>query len=497
MKIQTTAKPATGPCDILFILCFEDGKPRLPDGVSIPAGAYADFKGRFRQIVIAYPDGRGKVARAALLGLGKKDKFTTEELRRAAGLVWNTSKDRQAKIVSVMLPREIRDAVGDDAAGCAFAEGSMLASYRYHRFKASKEFVHKEKEAAAAGPQIIQIHAAGAEFTEGIERGIGNAEAANYSRELEDAPANYSTPTALANAAKSLAGGRVQCKILETKDMKRLGMGALLGVAQGSVEPPKFIILHYKPRGKVKETIALIGKGLTFDTGGISIKPSAAMDEMKYDMCGGGAVIGCFHALRNLNLPIEVIGAVPSTENMPGGKAYKPGDVIRACDGTTIEVLNTDAEGRLILCDAIAHVEKTYKPDIIIDLATLTGAIVVALGHEMTGVFANDETLQKELVDAGNEAGERCWPMPLWDAHREQMKSEIADLKNINSPKDGGGAIAGAAFLAHFIKKAKWAHMDIAGTAWGGRERDYLHASGAAGVGVRTLLQFIRNRARD
>jgi leucyl aminopeptidase len=234
---------------------------------------------------------------------------------------------------------------------------------------------------------------------------------------------------------------------------------------------------------------------LTFDSGGISIKPSAAMDEMKFDMCGGGAVLGTFQALRELDIPLEVIGLVPTSENLPDGKAYKPSDVLTACDGTTIEVLNTDAEGRLILCDAIAYAEKQYEPDVILDLATLTGAVVVALGHEMTGVFANDTALQKAVCDAGERAGERCWPMPLWDVHRDQVKSDVADLKNINSPKDGGGSIAGAAFLAHFVKKAKWAHLDIAGTAWGGRERDYLHASGAAGVGVRLLLQFLRDRA--
>lgn len=503
MKILTTSKSAADPSAILFIFTFEDEKPSLPPGVSVAPGALEDFKGRFRQTIFTYPEGKSKITRVALAGLGKKDKFTIEEMRRAAGLVWNASKEKGAKVVSVMFPESALGAVGHEAAGCAIAEGLTLASYKYTRFKSAKESesgakATKAKSAdvknAPAGPETVQIHCGSADFRDGIERGQRNGLAANFARELEDAPANYATPTVLADAARKLAGGRVSCKIFDVKDMKKHAMGALLGVAQGSVEPPKFIILHYKPKGRVRETVAIVGKGLTFDTGGISIKPAASMDEMKYDMCGGGAVLGCFHALREMDVPVEVYGLIPSTENMPGGKAYKPGDVLRACDGTTIEVLNTDAEGRIILCDAIAYAEKNIKPDIIIDLATLTGAIVVALGHEMTGVFANDANLQKELVAAGDEAGERCWPMPLWDVHRDQVKSDIADLKNINSPKDGGGSIAGAAFLAHFVKNAKWAHMDIAGTAWGGRERDYLHASGASGVGVRTLLQFIIQR---
>lgn len=489
MKIQTSLKAVPDATSLLFILSFEDEKLQIPAGVDIPPAALGDFKGRFRQLVMVYPSGKSKVSRVALVGLGKKDKFTNEELRRIAGLTWNTSKDKGAESLSIFVPSAALKS-GGESAGRAMAEGILLASYRYHRFKSRKDSDAKAKKSNL--PENITIHVNSNDFQDGIDLGVIYAKATNFARELEDAPANYSTPTTLAEAAKGLAGGRIHCKVLEEKEMKKYGMGALLGVAQGSVEPAKFIILHYKPKGKAKSKVAFIGKGLTFDTGGISIKPAAAMDEMKYDMCGGGAVIGCFHALAELDLPVEVFGIVPSTENMPGGKAYKPGDVIRACDGTTIEVLNTDAEGRLILCDAIAYAEREIQPDIIIDLATLTGAIVVALGHEMTGVFANDPELQKNLVAAGDAAGERCWPMPLWDCHRDQMKSEIADLKNINSPKDGGGSIAGAAFLAHFVKNAKWAHMDIAGTAWGGRERDYLHPSGAAGVGVRTLLQFLQ-----
>lgn len=494
MKLRTTRKVAKESAAILFICAFEDAKPGVPSGIKIPDGALADFKGRFRQMVVAYPAAKSSIERVMLVGLGKSEKFGAEELRRVAGLISNQARERSAGSISIILPDEVATRLSGAVAGRAVAEGMLLASYKYTRFKsASKDGDRKDKKKAVALENVnIQMNAAG--FDDGLERGARDARAANFARELEDSPANYATPTVLAGAAMKLAGGRVSCRVLEMRDMKKLGMGALLGVAQGSAEPAKFIILHYKPKGKVRERVAVIGKGLTFDTGGISIKPSAAMDEMKYDMCGGGAVLGLFHALSGMDIPVEVYGLIPSTENMPGGKAYKPGDVIIACDGTTIEVLNTDAEGRLILCDAIAYAEKFIKPDIIIDLATLTGAIVVALGHEMTGVFANDEALQKAVVDAGNASGDRCWPMPLWDCHRDQVKSEVADLKNINSPKDGGGAIAGAAFLAHFVKNARWAHLDIAGTAWGGRERDYLHASGASGAGVRLLVEFLATR---
>jgi leucyl aminopeptidase len=490
MKIHTADRFAPHDSSpFLVIVGFEGDKPEIPAGVTVPEGAIRDFKGRFRQVLVAYPTGKAGVERVAFVGIGKKEKVTAEEVRRVAALCYNSAKDRGAESLWLSIPKNLAEKLGDEPVGRALAEGFVLGAYKYDRLKS------KKADDGAKVPEKITILGKGHDFELGVERGVRNATAANFARELEDAPANYATPSVLASAAKKLSSPRVSVRILEESDMKKLGMGALLGVAQGSEEPAKLISLHYKPKKKAKEMIALVGKGLTFDSGGISIKPSAAMDEMKYDMCGGGAVLGTFHALRELDLPLEIIGIVPSTENLPSGTSYKPGDVVRACNGTTIEVLNTDAEGRLILCDAIAYVEKQFKPDIIIDLATLTGAVVVALGHEMTGAFANDEGLHRAICDAGERAGERCWPMPMWDVHRDQMKGEVADLKNINSPKDGGGAIAGAAFLAHFVTKAKWAHLDIAGTAWGGRERDYLHGSGASGVGVRLLLQFLHDRA--
>ena len=254
--------------------------------------------------------------------------------------------------------------------------------------------------------------------------------------------------------------------------------------------------MDYKPAGATR-TVCVVGKGLTFDTGGISLKPGARMDEMRYDMCGGAAVLGLFHAikggaLRGMRGKTRVVGVVAASENMPDASAQKPGDVVRACDGTTIEVLNTDAEGRLILADALAYANKTYKPEKIVDLATLTGAVIVALGHEATGIMGNDDELAHAVIDAGQEADEPLWQLPLWEAHKDQIKSKFADLANLNSPAHGNGSTAGGAFLSFFVGDTKWVHLDIAGTAWGQRARDY-YRSGASGTAVRTLVRWVRS----
>ena len=282
--------------------------------------------------------------------------------------------------------------------------------------------------------------------------------------------------------------------MLDTAALKKLGMGALLGVAVGSDEPPAFVHLVYKPRGRSRGRVALVGKGLTFDTGGISIKPAAKMWDMKYDMSGGAAVIGTFHALAEIDVAFEVHGLVPCSENMPDGRAVKPGDLVRAMNGTTIEVLNTDAEGRLILCDALSYAVAKVKPDVIVDLATLTGAVVVALGHEHSGLCSNSTRLRDELVAAGDEVGEKCWPLPLEQHHKDAMRGEVADLRNIALGDPGAGSSLGAAFLAHFVGDTEWAHLDIAGTAWGSLNRDYTGGPMGSGVGVRLLVRWLESR---
>ncbi len=280
--------------------------------------------------------------------------------------------------------------------------------------------------------------------------------------------------------------------MLGKNEMKKLGMGALLGVAQGSQEPPALIVLEYRGGRKTEPPVVIVGKGITFDTGGISLKPPANMDEMKMDMSGGGVTLGTLQAAAALKLPVNVIGLVPATENMPSGTAIKPGDVLKSMSGKTIEVLNTDAEGRLVLADALAYAAR-YKPQAVIDLATLTGAVVVALGHSAAAVLGNDETLVKKLITSGESTGERLWQLPLWEEHEKAMKSQLADLKNIAGPGVGAGTITGAAFLKAFAGDQPWAHLDIAGTAWGD-EKPYV-PKGPSGFGVRLLVDYLEHVA--
>jgi leucyl aminopeptidase len=276
-------------------------------------------------------------------------------------------------------------------------------------------------------------------------------------------------------------------KVLERKDMEKLGMGTLLSVARGSAEPPKLIVLQYQGAARTEKPVVLVGKGVTFDTGGISLKPPAEMDEMKFDMCGAASVLGTLKAVAQMKLPLNLTVIVPATENMPGGAASKPGDIVTSMSGQTIEILNTDAEGRLILCDALTYAER-FEPDTVIDVATLTGACVVALGNVATGLFANKDVLARELLDAGDESHDRAWHMPLWDDYQELLKSPFADMANIGGR--WGGAISAACFLSRFTKKFEWAHLDIAGTAWKSGA-----AKGATGRPVPLLTHFLLQRA--
>jgi leucyl aminopeptidase len=308
-------------------------------------------------------------------------------------------------------------------------------------------------------------------------------------KDLGNLPPNVCTPGYLADQARELGKRyRMKVQVLERDDMKKLGMNTLLAVAAGSHEPPKFIVIEHRGAAKDHKPVVLVGKGITFDTGGISIKPSAEMDEMKYDMSGAGTVLGTMKAIGEMKLPLNVVGLIPTTENMPGGRAARPGDIVKSMSGQTVEILNTDAEGRLILCDALTYAER-YDPAAVIDIATLTGAMVIALGHIATGLFANDDALAQELLVAADAAHDRAWRMPLWDDYQDQLKSNFADFANIGGRP--GGSITAACFLARFARKYKWAHLDIAGTAWrSGKDK------GATARPVPMLLQFLLQRAR-
>jgi len=364
------------------------------------------------------------------------------------------------------------------------AESLSLLDYRADKLKSKPAELSLQLKKVFFGATKAQT----ADATKGLLLGQAIAKGVNLARELGDLPGNICTPTYLASEAKRLAQKqpKLSINILEEKQMKELGMGSLLSVAAGSDQPAKLIVLEYKGGSKKQAPIALVGKGITFDTGGISLKPGAAMDEMKYDMCGAASVLGTFQTLIELQLPINVVGVIAASENMPNGNATKPGDIVTSMSGQTIEILNTDAEGRLVLCDALTYTER-FKPKAVVDIATLTGACVIALGNHATGLFSNNDELAKSLLKAGEESADRAWHMPLWDDYQKQLDSNFADIANIGGRE--GGAVTAACFLSRFAKKFAWAHLDIAGTAWrsGG-------AKGATGRPVTMLVQYLLNQ---
>ncbi|NBU89232.1 MAG: leucyl aminopeptidase [Betaproteobacteria bacterium] len=322
----------------------------------------------------------------------------------------------------------------------------------------------------------------------GLKRGVAMGEGVSYARELANRPANHCTPTHLALEARQLAKTwGLKAQVLERKDAEKLGMGAFLAVAQGSEQPPKFLVLEYQGGGAKAAPVVLVGKGITFDTGGISLKPAAEMDEMKFDMGGAASVLGTFRAIAQLKPKINLVGLIPACENMPSGRAVKPGDVVKSMSGQTIEILNTDAEGRLILCDALTYAQR-FKPAAVIDIATLTGACVIALGHHRSGMYSTDEALAGELTRSGEQTADLCWRMPLDDEYDEGLKSNFADVANVGGRP--GGSITAAMFLKRFASKYPWAHLDIAGTAWKSGA-----AKGGTGRPVPLLTQFLLNRA--
>jgi len=487
MKLSVQDLQSVPRCDLLVVLGLQDEKVPPPRGVKVPPLALESFQGEFRETRLT-DSLAGPAARFLQIGLGKRAEADHERLRRAAAIAARKAdKVRAAKLVLWVDASVAELAGGAASAAQALAEGTLLGSYALRRFKTKPK-----------GPYLEQVTLCGpgTDFARGAKKGELVARANTFARELQDTPANRMRPRELVARARELArlDRQVRLRVLDERAATRLGMGAFVSVAKGSEEPAYLIHLVRKPHGRARERIALVGKGLTFDAGGISLKPSAKMEEMKYDMSGGAAVLGVFQALCALDLPLEVHGIVAATENLPDGGANKPGDLVTAMNGTTIEILNTDAEGRLVLADALVYTERNVEPDALVDLATLTGAVITALGHELTGVMGNDEKLRDELLAAGKATGELCWPLPLLEQHKEHMKGAIGDLKNINAGQ-GAGSSAGAAFLSHFVSKTPWAHLDIAGTAWGADERDYQGGSGGTGVGVRLLLEWLERRA--
>lgn len=419
-----------------------------------------------------------------LAGLGKKDECTLETIRRAAASAARAAKGAGAETVALSLGELVKEFPADDVAQAA-AEGIALSQYAFNAYRKKDENGAVELKGAffAPGKEDAKVKA-------GLAAAAIICNAVYFARDLGNHPGNVATPTFLANAAMSACRkAGVKCHVYGRRELEKMKMGSFLAVAKGSAEEPKFIVMEHLKGPKTQKPVVLVGKGLTFDTGGISIKPSGSMEDMKYDMSGGGAVIATMAAVGQFKLKMNVIGLVPCTENMPGGRAVKPGDIARSASGITIEIINTDAEGRLILADALDYA-KRYKPRAVVDLATLTGACMVALGSCASGLFGTDEKLVAALKAAGEKTGERCWELPLWDEYDDQIKSAAADVKNVGDRY--GGAITAARFLKKFTDYP-WAHLDIAGTAYSAKPANPYQTGGSNGLGPRHLIEFLKN----
>jgi leucyl aminopeptidase len=460
-----------------ILLAFEARRPERPGlGELFDSG---EIQGKpFEMTLVHHPAGM-RAKRLLAAGAGKLDKFTAAGLRRVTSAAIRHLKGKSVREAAIFLEGPYQD--GEFAA--AAAEGAVLGDFEPDRYKTDKDKQGKTMERFAV------LAEGGPHLDAAVERGRVIAESQNFTRELVNEPANRLSPLKLAERARAMAAEfGLEFEVLDRDRMQQLGMGSLLGVAQGSAEPPALIILRYRPAQVPPDSphLGLVGKGVTFDTGGISIKPSDGMEKMKYDMAGGASMIGAMRAIAQLHAPIPVTALIPAVENMPGSRAQRPGDIVTSYSGKTIEVLNTDAEGRLILADALSYA-RTLGCTHLVDAATLTGAIVVALGHYNVGLFANDDALRERIMAAAHAAGEKMWPMPLEDDYKEYLKSAFADIPNVGARY--GGAITAAMFLKEFADPTPWVHLDIAGTAWLDDAKPFA-AKGPTGVPVRTLVRL-------
>lgn len=468
--------------ELAMLASFEDS--------ALPANVAAllepnDFRGRAKETLLLYPRGALAPRRLLLVGLGKREAFTPETLRQAGALAVQKARELQAPDVAVGVQDELP--LPADAAAQAFAEGIELGAYRYWRYRTelpAEQTFQVKRVTVFSKAQEKQARA-------GIETGQVIARGVTFARDLVNGPGFEVTPAKLGEEALAL-GKRLGLKVtvLDKAQLTKQGFGGILAVGKGSANDPRFIMMEYGAAKKDTPTICLVGKGLTFDSGGLSLKPADAMETMKSDMGGAGAVYGAMQIVAELKLPLHVVGLVSSAENMPSSTAYRPGDVVTTLSGKTIEVLNTDAEGRIVLADALFYAQR-YKPAAIVELSTLTGAVIIALGAHAIGMTGTNQALADQLNRAGNASGERVWQLPLWDEYREMIKSEIADLKNVGGR--AAGSITAGAFLAAFVGDYPFAHLDIAGTAWADKPAKSYNAPGATGVGVRLLAEFLRH----
>jgi leucyl aminopeptidase len=503
MEILTSGgRPAEADVQALAVAVFKDEK--ADEGILKDLDAAAggvvrsileaeEMKGKEGESAYVHipADGGGlKAKRLLLVGVGAREDYKAAQVSQFAGLVARTLRSRNVKSIGLVPRLE-----GGDAAGAAKAavEGAIIGLFEPDKYRTV------EKEERSVERLTVVVEGADEEALRGAaERGRVVGESVNFTRDLANEPGAYMTPTIMAERAQQIAQEfGLEVEVLDQPQLEELGMGAFLSVARGSEQPPKLMVLKYMPDGKSavgdgEDYLALVGKGITFDTGGISLKPGENMELMKYDMTGGATVLGVMRAVAQLKPPIPLLGVVPATENMPSGKATKPGDVVRAMSGKTIEVINTDAEGRLILADAVSYAKKLGATKVI-DMATLTGAVTIALGDVNTGIMGTDQALINEVIEAGREVGEKFWQLPLDKEYSKQIKSDIADIKNVGGRK--AGTITAAAFIKEFADGISWAHLDIAGTAWGDEAKPF-RSKGPTGIAVRTLLNFIERASR-
>jgi leucyl aminopeptidase len=478
----------------------------LFEGIKTPGGATAavdramdgaisrliedsEIKGKEGEVTVIHTLGRMPAARVAVVGLGKQEQFSLQKVRDVtATALRHLRRLGCQRVASVVLGA---GAGGLEPQQCAqaMAEGAIMGLYRFRRYKADED-EREVQELTLVEMQQERLEA----LRRGVELGIILAQAANHARDLANEPANILTPVEMAQRAQQLAhDAGLECEVWEEGRIREMGMGALLGVAAGSIQPPRLIIMRYRGRPDSPKAVGLLGKGITFDSGGISLKPAQGMEEMKGDMSGAAAVIACMWALGKLRPPINVTAILPVAENMPSGSAIRPGDILRARNGKTIEVINTDAEGRLILADAICYArELGLSP--LIDVATLTGAMAIALGPAATGFFANDDALAQRIMEAVERSGERMWRFPIIQEYRESLRSDVADIKNVGDRY--GGAILAAEFLRFFVEETPWAHIDMAPTDNVDRDKG-IWVKGATGIPARTLVYLLLQMAQE
>ncbi len=472
------------PSDLAMLATFED--------VPLPAEVAGllepdDFRGKANQTLLLYPRGAVAPRRLLLVGLGKREKATAETIRRASATAVKEAQKLQVTAVTIAVNGDLP--LAPEVTAQAFAEGIELGAYRFWRYRTGLTDEQTfDVESATVFTKADEQTSAGISSGQTIARGV------SFARDLVNGPGYAMTPEALGNEALAL-GKRLglNVKVWDMAQLTEEGFGGILAVGKGSAHEPRFVAMEYGEAKKGTPTICLVGKGLTFDSGGLSLKPADAMETMKSDMGGAAAVYGAMQAAAELKLPLHLVGLVSAAENMPSSNSYRPGDIVRSLSGKTIEVLNTDAEGRIILSDALFYAQR-YNPEAIVELSTLTGAIIIALGSHAIGMMGTDQALADKIQRAGEISGERVWQLPLWDEYHEMVKSEIADLKNLAGRP--AGSITAGAFLAAFVGDLPFVHLDIAGTAWVDKPAKPYDSHGGTGSGVRLLAQFLRDYTR-